>query len=542
MKESLARVVLLALSPFLLAASAAAQFTPVDVGDATARNAAPDVAYDPVSDEFLVVFEVEPATGGREIWGQRVAAGGTVVPGSLAPVVPSVAGEVHDRPVVAYVPVAAQFVVGWIEDNLVVNATTVDAGTGAVGATLVLSELPLQPRFSIDVAGMRSGSLDVAILAWADSDGVKATRLHCTPAGLTKEPWEFVRPTDFFEGATDVSITSSGGANDNFLCVYRIASFSPDLHVQGRGLQAVGDLTPTGLGGVCCSTSYLFEAYGDGYATAVDGGSPDGSVLVTATVDGAGNEDVVARVVRFDGVGFDYSDPVLVADTLADERDSRVVWTGDTAVVTFVRDGDLHLREFDLVGAVPCGDEVLLATSAGSAAGNGGLASTWNGGADADDRRTLAVWDTTETGGAMDTDVVALRHDAPARPVDLGGGCDGGGAARAACTLGGNADFTPTLVGAPALAPTFLVSSLTAGPAACGACTLHPALDPTHFVLASATDVDGDASLVVPIPPGAAGTTVLVQWITALPASTGSCPLVGSQLALSNALSFAVLP
>jgi hypothetical protein len=214
---------------FLLAASSAhadalgSQFriTNQGVDGNTAYNAkVPDMAYDPQTNQHLVVFVNHDPTNNFTIEGQFVGASGNLV-GGMFPISPLGGAGSFEPPAVAYDATNNQFLVAWYVGHAVL-AQRVSASGALLGSTISVSSVPYNDIETVDIAW--SPDANEFLVAWkAFSKGqIYGRRISGAGATLDASDLQISHITPGSgTGADDAMATTYNTVNHEFLVVWR---------------------------------------------------------------------------------------------------------------------------------------------------------------------------------------------------------------------------------------------------------------------------------------------------------------------------------
>ncbi len=465
-----------------------------------------DVAYEPTTDTFLVVWDRSFSLLNIDLVAQRLDGGGNLL-GPLLTVRAGVTGLSRNR--VAAVDARDTFVVAWSEGFATVDASVagVHAATGAISTPLLLASNATQP----DV-GVASPQDDAAIVVWnsAPVATVRGARVTVGAAGaLSIGPPVDVSPPG---GGAQPSL-SRGRANGRLLVAYRdLAGTRVDGAVIDANVQVLAAVT-------------LVPATPALHNPAIDG---DGDQWLCAYEIGNNLTvgDLFTKRVTFDaGSGSIALGPVVPLATSAtfSERHPAVGWLGNAAAVGFVR-ADFVSPSYVSEAAAGTVDAVSCAACETPAA-----AVTRGPGYGHFDPRVAVR---RAAAGAAGEVLLVYHEDDPVAGVtlnarrfrsddglewDRAGGC-GGGAAGHTCARTGNGGYSLRLTGAPPSQPALLLLGTATIHAACGPCVVVP--DPaTGASLLVATTAAGSAAVALPIPAqaGLVGYSFHHQWLTFAP-------------------------
>jgi hypothetical protein len=187
----------------------------------------PSVAYNSVHGEFLVVWYNEQGPDSHDVYARRVGLDGSL--GSWFSVV-AVAGEKHSRPVVAYNPIRDEYLVVWVFEYSAVDtdimASFVSWDGGFIGAPFSVDN-STDPQFEPDVAfndiddeylvvytnalggtaeiGARRIDGDGSLLNWANVATAPATLRHRPSAAFNPDlgqyliVYNYIDPVQFYD-------------------------------------------------------------------------------------------------------------------------------------------------------------------------------------------------------------------------------------------------------------------------------------------------------------------------------------------------------
>jgi hypothetical protein len=496
---------------------------PIVTPGAGPEDGYPDIAYEPTTDRYLVVWD-RPGTGfSSDVVGQLLDGNGAPI-GPVITVRTGILGST--RKSVAAVDARDTFVVAWSEgpplQDIVVGA--VHASTGAVSAPLVVTT-PGVVETAPDL-GVASSQDDGPVVVWTDMAGptVRGTRVTVGPTGvLTAGPIAAVSAAG--QGRTPV--VSRAPANGRLLVTWRNPA---DTAVHGavvdgtlQVLAAAPLLTaPTGV------VNHAVDGDGDRWLLAWEVGNQ----LTTG--------DLFARAIEWQPATSTLSVaatvPVATSSVFA-EKFPGVGWLGNAAAIGYVSADftsptyvtTTAVATIDAIACTAC-EAPAIATSLPQGFGHfdthvavrprpAGTAS-----------EVLLLWNEDDPVAGVTLRARAFRSD-DGLEHDRGGAC-GGGVASHTCARPGNGGYTLRLRGAPAAQPAFVVLGTAALQVGCGPCTIGPDPATGTAVFGGTTTTNGTAALPLPLPPQPAlvGFLFLQQWLTFAP--TGGC--VG--LAASNTL------
>lgn len=484
----------------------------------------PDVAYDPSTDSYLVVWQRDLSLLNQDIRGQRLTATGSSIGGTLA--LESSTTVSASRPKVANVNLRNAFVVVWQQSGDI-QARGVDAATGTLTAAIAVAattDTESQP----DIAGEDSDSLDDdALCVWANTNNgdIEARQVTYTSSGTLGLGLLVSFANPLFSTLSNPSISQHGGGTGHHLiCWDSYGSLSSSITVRGcivdRNLGLV--VSPFGI---ATGTFDVANADCDG-----DGDAGHWVVAYEREEAAGGDTDIVAVPVHRFGAAAVVGVEMAVAATPADdERDPAVCWLQDSCLIAYADEGasgeyDTYVNSVSPLRCTSC--EGGFALDIGTARSATFPAIAWRyqrTGADNND--ALVVWQSFDL--ATNTGDTYLRRfagdDGFVRRV--ADGCGAGGEFAAKCARGGNSTFRFELRGGPPNAQAFLVLAATRLNLVCGPCVLVP--DPWLGFAAgfTGTNASGDASWLLVLPPGVGGIDLYAQWL-----GTGSLCLSGLDL------------
>lgn len=188
-------------------------------GDTTYFAKNPDMAYDPQTNQHLVVFVNHDASG-YTIEGQRVDASGSLVGGMFA-ISPADSAVGTNPPAVAYDATDNQFLVAWYLDSSIVAQRVSATGT-LLGPLINVSSTSYSDIETLDIAW--SPDANEFLVAWkAFSQGQIYGRLISgagAPLGTSDLQISHITPGDG-TGADDAMSTAYNTVNHEFLVVWR---------------------------------------------------------------------------------------------------------------------------------------------------------------------------------------------------------------------------------------------------------------------------------------------------------------------------------
>lgn len=498
-----------------------------------------DVAYDATEDVYLVTWSRLFSLGSNGIRAIRVAPTGATVGGLI-----SIESSTFNAygPKVANINVENAFLVVYAQSGNIVGRA-VRASDGIVTATTATILDNANTLASPDVGGEATTVDDEAIVVW---DDITADEIQCKQVNVnglvsppTVAPFAAVVVVGVDSGTSwsnSAPAISKSGGSTGVHCITWSRDFSGSVNTNVRAALVNRNLTI-----LDALLAVTLSADGDSDLPNVDG---DGRNWVVAweneATPASGDNDVQARSIGWDPAasvglqGFLQSGIVDIENGLGDdERVAQVAWVGDSAVVMYedetltAGDYDVYVQPVDLFTAADCGLR-LLAGSSGGDQGPIRAASKASGGAS--DDQALIVWSTRDL-STGDDDLSAIRFAAEdGVNTTIGGGCGVAGVNYAGCAMVGNTGFRVRLRSAASLQTAFWVLSPSRLDFPCGSCTLVP--DPfSGFVVSTATDNHGDASLAIAIPnsPALSGAEFYHQWLIAN-ATTPACTSFGSDL------------
>lgn len=497
----------------------------------------PSIAFDDTNNRYLVVWNLQLASGTDEVRGQFVTAGGTVLGGGFL-----IANGTVTRHAVANINGTNRFLVSYYIVSGVSPFTSsylkviaVDASTGALSNAVTVDSAPSQiGSVSEPVVGGDSRAVNTAQTALVVyryqsvgfSIGSVRSRIVHVPA--TGDPIVTGAGPNSLAAGSGATVTAQGGPSLRWLLTWwdvpSIFSL-PELKA-----------CVVGSAGTLCGTpiTLFLPAMGDSFGSA-GSASPDGTTFLVAWyTSNAGAEDVLATRVVWSGTcasgtltaGRTLTLPATIGlqdqPAIAFAKDKFLLaWRNRTSFSATPR---IVVKGLDPASCATCGaewsvDSTILGLETPA------IASRYSAGDTASDE-ALVVWSNTSIRGR--------RYEArgTATVTNLGGGCSQSGLTDFASYDGdavlGNTNFQLVLAN-PVSLPLALVIGFSAMSAPCGSCTIVPTLD----ILVPAAN-----PYPVPIPcdPALVGVDLYAQWLLLKPSD---CPIL-PDFALSSALRFTI--
>lgn len=509
---------------------------------ATDANVQPSVAFDASTARYLVVWNAAVSAAQKELRGQLVSGGGTLVGSQLL----IATGQWLQRGAVANINSANRFLVAWLSQldltglgNNQIHVRAVNAGNAAMSNSLQVfatgsgTPSPYQAVADFELAGdsRSSAAADEAWL-WIRPGTPLYIRIQVGTSGDPTIAGNGNLGSSGLLTPASVAVTSNGGGGGRWLMVWGdspIFGIFP-TQVKCRAFTASG---------LCGTTTTLFTAAPGDEIGDLAVATKDGvHFLVSWSNTLGGANDIQVCPVVWSGTcaagslspGAMLTLPTPgIQDQLAAEfaRDKYLLAFGDRTTAAAV-------RRVKLLGLHPdtgAAAGAILDVDGASAAGESlpGIATRWGGG-DATSDEGLAVWSTTSF------DVRGRRCEATSSGsgsvTSLGG----------ACGLTGLTDFA-TYSGVPVLGTTFsielaaptspiltLIVGFSASPWVCGPCTSVPSPD---LLLAPVNPT----VVAVPLVPSLIGAELFTQWLQWRPSG---CPVL-PDFGYSNTLKFTLV-
>lgn len=485
----------------------------------------PDVAYEPTTDRWFVVWDRSFSLLNIDLVGQRLDGNGALV-GSLVTLRTGLIGLSRNR--VVAVDARDTFVAAWWETGTPPTQTDivlagVHAATGAVSPALVLA-VPATSEAQPDL-GVASPQDDAAVVVWESTPAptVRGTRVTVSAAGtLSAGPIVDISPP----GAGRSPSISHGVAEGRLLVGYVTAALTGiNGAVLGPNLQvlATAQLLPT------TTSLRRFALDGDGgrwvLAYEVGNNLTTGDLFTRWLAWNAATSQLAAGPLT----------PFATSSTFA-EKFPAVGWLGNAAAIGHVSADYMSatyvtgtaIGTVDGFACTPC-EGAIPATTLGAGYGHFDTRVAVRPIAGAAPE-VLLIWGEDDPVAGVAVKARRFRSD-DGLEIDQGGGC-GGGTARHGCARTGNTAYSLQLTAAPAMQATVLVVGTAMITAPCGPCTIVPDPATGGALLVGTTTAAGTASLPLPIPAQSAlvGYDFSAQWLTL--AATGAC----FGFAASNAL------
>lgn len=464
-----------------------------------------DVAYEPTTDRYLVVWDRSSSLLAVDLVGQRLDGQGAMV-GGLLTLRAGVVGLSRNR--VVAVDARDAFVAAWSEAGVQtdISAVAIDAATGTVGPIVGIGS-PTGNDFAPDL-GVASPLDPAAILVWtAPGPTVRGTRLSLSGTG-TLTPGAVVDVSAAGLGR-DPQV-SHGQANGRLLVGYWHATSSRiDGAVLDANLQVLA--SPTLVPVTAALRNFALDGDGDRWVCASEVSSMTNGDLFARSIEwhAATSQAVVGAAVPVAGGG------------VTAEKWPSVGWLGGSAAVGFVR-VDMQSPTYvtstaaatlDAVACTPC-EAPAIATSLPVGYGHFETRIAVRPQPPGTSSELLLVWNEDDPVAGVLVRARRFRSD-DGQELDLGGGC-GGGIASHTCARTGNGNYQLRLAGAPAGQPTLLLLGSSLQLVGCGACTIGP--DPSTGTVLFVGTVSGSGAaaqnLALPAQPGLVGFVFFQQWLT----------------------------
>lgn len=498
----------------------------------------PDVAYDHVTANWLVVWRRRFSATDFDIRGQRVSSSGSLVGGTIF----FHSSGVATRPRVAISNTLSIFGVAWIQQ--VTGAVTVSqvafetvtSTGGTLANSLTLATSQSQVYADVDIGSQAEALLGlpagfVVVYRAPGQGAIRARRLTLAFPGTVTQSTEFPILTDVPLGVTYSQPAVARSTHDgNLLVVARSAS----VLTTGRGIAAAVVHTNDNLVGATLTFATSFsddasapdvDGQGGRWVVAWDrqgsGGTYDQVRVAPVTLDAAGTTLSAGAVTTFGGTVLSRAQTPSVGWSPAR---TWIGYQGKTTLPSVVT--TLRVAAVDSASCTSCNDtwgvqvfnderRIAVAPQVG-----GGFM----------EEQALAVYG---AGPALDVYAQRLQHfGSTGTTTSLFGGCG-------TTLLRGSSQGHPLVIGTfwqqgilttspSAVAAIFNLAS-TMPPIACGPCVWTP------FEITSVAPVIGGAAsvvFVIPCEPAAVGAQFESQW-TVLDPSASPCPVLPG-ISLSN--------
>jgi hypothetical protein len=472
-----------------------------------------DVAYEPTTDRYLVVWDRSASLLNIDLVGQRLDGNGASV-GSLLTIRAGVLGLSRNR--VVAVDARDAFVVAWwnggVQTDIAVAA--VNASIGSVGPELVIGSAA--GNDNTPDLGVASDQDDAAILVWtAPGTTVRGTRVTVDAAGtLTAGAIVDVSPVGLGRNPQ----ICHGAANGRLLVGWFHSSLQRvDGAVIDANLQVLA--TPALVPVTSFPMNFAVDGDGDRWLCAweVGNGLTTGNLFARAIEWQPATSTAAVGAVA----------PVATSTVFA-EKFPSVGWLGNAAAIGFVSADFVSptyvtttaLTTLDPVACTPC-EAAATAISLPQGFGHFDTSVAVRPRPAGTASEVLFVWNEDDPAAGVIVRAQRFRSD-DGLENDRGGAC-GGGDARHTCARTGNGDYQLLLTGAPAGQPTLLLLGTAALQLGCGPCTIGPDPATGAAVFVGVTSPNGTAAQALPLPPQSAlvGFTFLEQWLTLAPG--GGC-------------------
>lgn len=493
----------------------------------------PDVAYDELSNVFLVVFTRQFSATDYDIHGQRVNLSGALSGGLV--LIENSGGTIDVGGRVSTINSENTFLVVWRRDNGSADdiyGRAVRASDAALSAASTILVTSLDNLISPDVGGETSMADNEGILVWHDATTGEINAKQVSVTGGTSPALPTLAPFTTVVLIGDVSASwtnslpaiSEGNGDTGFHCIVWMRQFTSSANTTVRAAIVNRNLL-------------VLENFLSVTSTATDNDNPDvdgnGRNWIVAwdreATTGNGDPGVIVRAIGWDpnaavpSQGYFLTGDVVVEDDLGDpEFTPAVAWTGEGAFVAYVDtaiapDDDIYATLLDLYTCAPCRSTQYVIDGSSDDSDTPSICSARSGGEN--NVRCLIAHrfnDITTPPAGSNPDIHAIRFDADEGSVaNLGGGCGVGGTMGVSCAISPNPAFAFRLFGAAPSATSLLVLSPTTFSVGCGSCALI-ANPFTGFVAATGTtDALGNDSFGVPVPASVIGVVLAAQWIVA---------------------------
>ncbi len=510
------------------------------LGSATDNDDQIDAAYGNATDTTLVVWRRSYSQFNQDIYGQQIAANGTLS-GPL--LVFTLSGGPDRAPKVSYVRGRSRHVVCWLEGTSMVGPWVLKArpvnGT-SLGTTITVSTGASTPNGKwIATSGDRSTIGTDTLVVWARTINTTTTFEDITILHTSSIE---VSPLGSLSASPPADLTSSMTAPTGDL-------FALPRSRTPSGITALFLRKPDGIGGqnvyaLDYDGAYLGEwehvATSDPAKQAFLAIDGDGTDFVASCRNFAG--ETITRQITWTGSTFTAGLTPTVLGT-PQSGACAVGWLGERFLVTWV-DGTGNPFDNDIRGVAMkrdceiCSQTFTLATVARPNARGPAIAAEFAGGGTT--TRGLIAWDETDATAPFDDSVVGQRYAAMVGvpPVNLTPGCGNGGTASATGPFSpGNDQFAFALSGGDPTAPFALISLSLGGSSVLCGCEL------TNFIVLEATLAQAGSSTYAFKPwcdPSYLGTDIEFQWLL-WPAAQSPCPIVPN-LAASNRMIVTLQP
>ena len=499
-------------------------------GGADDRN--PNVAYNPVVDRFLVVWERALSATDHDVYGQALTRSG--VPTGPALLIETGTANATS-PQIANCGSSGAYVVAFVRGIDLVGRA-VDATTGAVGGTAVIgdsggvrTESHSSPCLATDLTH------GCALCVWQRNTATPSTDhiIRAAALGVGSSLALTVGPVrDVIRGTTvgRPRLCKSDRGRNRFAVVFQRA--------RSNGFSDTFFLVMDGSGNALAPTQIVPSGTSASPEPEVDG---DGSNWVTSyrpVPFPPPIEYVAATAYSFSLAGGGQlvttgsSSVVNVGNSVIAPR---VVWIADSCLVGFsellsaTSSSMASLSSRSSLGCSECEGPAYVGVSTRVEGPPVGCSVHASGGTGED---VLLTWEQALAGNG---DIVARRWLAVDGDVtSLGGGCGLGGRNDAGCARSPNLLFAHRMLEGLANAPIVFILSIGQAGLPCGSCNLIPDLS-TAITLMTTTDALGGAIVPTPIPAASplVGLPLFTQWAT-VDLNTPACPQF--LLHLSNAL------
>lgn len=460
-----------------------------------------DVAYEPGSDRYLVVWERRMNAARTDIMGQRLDGQGGAL-GGIFPIHAPSAGHA-ERPAAASVRSSGRFVVAWtlgppLGASTIVTSIVDPDGTVSSRAGLVRS----MPVHGLDLGGSSSAATDVAVIWLEETEVVRGARILVPSSGGV--PAFGPAKTIHAPGVGviyDIAISKTGGSANRFVVGWASIEFATG----SSWVQAV-DLDADLLG----TTEVISETIGAS-GIDIDG---DGSAFMVAVARGTSTR---ARGVRWNGSDLETTtDEVVIADEPTRAvRDVAIGWLGQKYVATWsvdggVLEGEIEGIALDSVSCLPCGQRFTFPrpSTHESMPNIAAQRSTGSSGEEA-----MIVYTAMARSLPFPSDIFARRFEqfgSGGSMQSLGGGCGGAFAMGADGPIAiGNRDLRFTLDGVAGASAAYLFVGLGKSPILCGSCMI------TDPVITPLGKIDGNRatrSFPITCNPSLVGGVFEFQW------------------------------
>jgi len=466
-------------------------FGPEETSVADANSHAwPDVAFDGVNDDYLIVWQTIYSAGDVDVEGRLRYTGSLYSP--LIPIEPDDA-QIDTLPQVAFVRDSGAFLVTWSRRTTIFGATDLfarcvsdDANVLGPSGAIVAD---FENELDVDLASVLSGD-DVPMVYELNGNGI---RYATVDARLSVAP-SVVQTTTLSATSLDVSPDLSetvGPGGELAVAWQRLPLFSgSDDIVVRRFSTATGWSSATTIGSAAFDDSRPnIDGYGDEFVVAYLRES--GSLLTT-----------IFEPLSFDGAAFQTGGGFGIGTS--GHHYAAATYTGYGSVVTGRSVGSVDARTVDALVGFAFSSNAFLAQAANPDPRHAASSRFHGTGEAAHDG--LLVYE--KLGWIL---ARPLDDDTGITPIPAACG-PSMGAARAS-TLARGETYAFELSGASALGVPVMIVGFQSSPASCGSCTVVPSISPNPVVVVGSSPVTGDYRFEAPVPddPNLLGLTLYTQ-------------------------------